>query len=151
MGLGPNTWDLTAVMLMVGGIQITGFADGDVIVFTHPEGLTEQTVGADGKIVFSRLANDHMECEIKLQPTSEAYPLMYALLVDQHPSGDGGKIAPLAFLCKDTINGETISSADAVFTARPDVAMGKTAGERVFKMTLPDAGRDMVSNVNNLI
>lgn len=150
MALGPGTYDLTAVMLMIGGIQITGFADGDVITFTHPEALVEPTVGADGQVVMSKLANDHMECEITLLPTSESYPLLYELLVAQHPPGIGTKIVPLAFLCEDTINGEQVSTSDAVFTARPDVSMGKTIGDRVFKMYLPNAGADMVANVNNL-
>ena len=149
MGLGPATYDLTACILMIGGVHMTGFGDGDVIKFTHPEDLTEPTVGADGKVVFNRLANDHMECEIILLPTSKAYPLLYGMLKDQHPAGPGTQIAPLPFLCRDTINGETVSTSSVVFLNRPEVSMGKTVGERVFKMYLPDAGAAMVANVNN--
>ena len=144
------TYDLTAVMLMIGGIHVTGFGDGDVISFTHPEDLAEPTVGADGGVVISRLANDHMECQITLLPTTQAYPLLYALLTAQHPAGDAGRIDPIAFLCEDTINGEKITSPSTVFLNRPEVAMGKTVGERVFRLYLPDAGGSMVSNINNL-
>jgi len=151
MGLGPNTYDLTAVMLLIGGVVVTGFGDGDVISFTHPEDLTEPTVGADGQTVFSKLANDDMECEIILLPTSKAYTLLYALLVAQHPPGIGVKILPLPFLCQDTINGETVSSAGAVFLNRPEVTMGKTVGERVFRMYLPKAGATFIANVGNLL
>lgn len=150
MALGAGTYDLTSVMLLIGGIQVTGFSDGDVITFTHPEALTEMTVGADGLPVANKLANDHMEAEISVLPTSEAYTLIYELLVAQHPPGPGVKIPPLEFLCKDTINGETISTDSAIFLTRPDVTMGKTIGERVFKLFLPDAGANMVANVNNL-
>lgn len=149
MANGPATYDLTAVMLMIGGIHITGFGDGDVISFTHPEDLAEPTVGADGLVMFSRLANDHMECEITLLPGSKSYPLLYALLVEQHPVGEAARIEPIAFLCEDTIGGEKITSPSMVFLNRPEVVMGKTVGERSFRFYLPGAGGSMLANVNN--
>lgn len=147
MGLGPATYDLTAVMLMMGGIHVTGFGDGDVIKFTHPEDLTEPTVGADGDVVFSKMANDHMEGEIILLPTSKAYAQLYALLVLQHPPGIGTAILPLPFLCTDTINGEVISASTLVFLNRPEITLGKTVGERVFRFYLPKAGATFIPNV----
>ena len=149
MGLGPATYDLTACILMLGGVHITGFGDGDVIKFTHDEDLAEKTTGADGKTVYSRLGNDAMECEIILLPTSKAYPLLMEQQKAQHPNGPGVQIAPLPFLCRDTINGETVSSSACVFMNRPEVTFGKTVGERTFRVSLPEAGGSMIANVNN--
>ncbi len=150
MGQGPQSYNLSAVFLMIQGIEVTGFGDGDVITFTHPEDLVEPVVGADGEVVMSGLSNDHMECEIILLPTTAAYALLYQLLVEQHPATGAKRIESLSFICRDTINGETVTSAQAVFLNRPEVTMGKTVGERVFRLYLPDGGRDMVPSVNAL-
>ena len=151
MGQGPASYNLSAVFMMIGGIEVTGFGDGDVITFTHPEDLVEPVVGADGEVVMSGLSNDHMMAEIILQPTSAAYTLLYQELVAQHPATGAVAIEPLSFICRDTINGETVSSPNAVFLNRPEVTMGKTVGERVFRLFLPDAGRDFVPNELNLV
>lgn len=150
MPTGPATYNLDAVFLMIAGIRVTGFSDGDVISFEHPEDLVDPIVGADGVVVMSGMSNDHMIATILLQPTSKAYPLLYAELVAQHPATGAVQIEPLSFICRDSINGETISTANAVFLNRPAPIMGKTVGEREFRLYLENAGRDMVANINVL-
>ena len=148
MGLGPNTYDLNAVMLTIQGVVVDGFADGDVISFTHPEDLAAPPVGSDGHTVISRLGNNNMEVEIRLMLTSKAYTTLYGLLTTQHPPGLHIGFLPCILLCIDMINGETIVSGQAVFMTRPEVTYGKTVGERSFKLYLPNAGAAMIPNAN---
>lgn len=130
-----KTYDLKWVILIVGGVAISGFGEEGGIEIEPAADIGDVTVGADGRAVMSRSNNRGYTCKITLMETSVAYRTLAGLMSAQQAAP---AILPIGFLMNDVINGDMVSSPSPTFTKRPSMPKRKKVGERVFELFLPD-------------
>lgn len=134
-----KTYDLASVYLLVGGYRLGGFGEEGGIEFEYGADIGETKVGADGQATFSRNNNDSMTATITLMETSKSYRDLAALMQAQI---DAETIEALSFRMEDEINGDKVSARYATFLTRPTPNKGRAAGERQFKIFLPNAAAE---------
>lgn len=139
MGLAPKTYDLKAVHLVIGGYLISGYGADGGIEFEFGAPVGEFSVGADGQGTFSRNNDPSMTATITVMETSRAYRDLATLARAQAAATP---IPALSFLCRDTVNGDSVSDPNAIFVETPAPSKGKAAGERVFVIVLPNGRED---------
>jgi hypothetical protein len=133
-----KTYDLRAVILIIGGYSISGYAEDGAIEIENGSPIGELVAGADGDTVFSRNNDERLTVTIRVLETSKSYADLAALMRAQEAQTS---ILPMPFLLRDVNNGDEIRSQYAYFLERPVSSKGKLAGERVFKIGLPKAAR----------
>jgi hypothetical protein len=150
MGLIAKTYDLAKVILVVGGVPITGYGeDGGIeIEFTGP--IHEVTEGADGLTVASKTNLTDAVATITLSEKAAGYlALATAMrLQEQDPSP---VLLPVPFLLTDPSNGDVTSAAFTIFMARPTITKNRLAGERVFTMHLAGVAVTQIYGAANII
>ena len=137
MGTPIKTYKLSNVYLLLGGYRIGGFGESGGVEFEYGADLGEATVGADGQTTFSYSNDNTMTATITVMETSKSYKDLAALMQAQVAQE---VISRLEFLMNDEVNGDKISDKYATFVTRPTPNKAKKAGERVFKILLPNAG-----------
>ncbi len=143
-----KTYDLGRVQLTLGGQRIEGFGPDAAIEFERLGPLGEIQTGADGNQTFSRSNNHGMTATITLMETHLGYAKLAALMRIQEAQAP---IAPLPFLMLDPISGDRVADAAAIFVEGPVPSKARNAGERVFRIFLPDAGRNALFGPNIVI
>lgn len=132
-----KTYNLAAVQLIVGTVDISGYSDDGGIEFENAAALFETTVGSDGEDVSSRVNNEVQYVNISLMETTRAYMLLAAMMQLQLTLVDSKlPIAPLPFMLVDPLTGDVCSAAYVTFMDRPSMSKGATVGERVFRLKL---------------
>jgi len=131
-----KTYDLQSVYLTLGGYRIGGYGEDGGIEFEYSADIGELKTGADGQSVFSRINNPAMLCTITVMETSLSYKQLANLMQAQAALE---QIERLEFSMEDEINGDKVTEQYATFIARPVPSKGKAAGERQFKIALPNA------------
>ena len=150
MSVVPSkTYDLNSVFIVLGGQRIDGFGETDVISFEMASDVFEDSASADGRVVVSKLNDARVYAEITVSEMSRGYRVLGELLDEQIATE--GALPNLSFLMQDAINGDTISDRQAVFIARPGPGKARTAGERVFRILLPNAADQIRYGANNLV
>jgi hypothetical protein len=135
-------YDLKAVDLIIAGLRITGFGENAAIEFEEERDLGEITVGADGAAIFSSLNSKTLFVTITLLESTVGYTTLAGIMQAQIANHDLGlPTLPIAFLMTDRLNGDSVASVDTFFVQRPVASKGRTVGERVFRLVLPDANR----------
>ncbi|MEE9382845.1 MAG: phage protein [Nannocystaceae bacterium] len=111
-----DTYAFKNVIFIMGGIPITGFAEGDdVIQIGHRNDIFTLDIGADGNGVASQSADESGEIIIRLQQTSQSntfLSLQFALM-------SRGAIPSIPFLMKDAGNLFQIAVAAACVIQKP--------------------------------
>lgn len=143
-----KTYDLRAVALIVGGIEISGYGEDGAIEFEHVSPIAEHAAGADGSVVVSRNNDGRMIARITLLETSKSYRDLAGLLTAQNAQP---AILPHNFIMIDAVNGDRVSDQFAAFLSRPAPSKGKAVGSRVFELLLPNAGKTAIYGALNLI
>lgn len=122
-----GTYDIRKLVVTLGPILITGWADGDCFQITQPEDSFETQRGADGSV--ERIAKNvsDVEITITLLPSSLANDALTALHNTDKLSGLG----KVPFLMKDLNSATTIATfLQAWIVKPPDSARGNTATQR---------------------
>lgn len=127
-------YDLKAVALIIGGFTITGYGDDGGMEIEPNADVAEFAVGADGEVTVSRTNDKSMIATITVRETSRGYRILGELLAAQEAATP---IPSLPFLMQDPISGERVTDENAVFLGRPTIAKGRTAGDREFRILLP--------------
>lgn len=130
-----QTNDLASVYVIVGSNRITAWGESGGVTFKPNADKVTMMVGAGGHAVASRSSDEHWTAELTVLRASNDYALLMGELAAQHPAAGGG-IAKLSFLMEDTISGEKISTDFAVFTMKPEIAVGKDIAEATFTLFL---------------
>lgn len=136
-----KSYDLKLVICTVGGVAISGYGESDALGVEWASDIVAPTVTADGDYIYSRNNDRGCTITITLTQKSRAHTLLFGLLELQHGDNAGihpPGILPLAFYLLDPSTGESIASADCVFLTRPAPSKGKTIGEVVYKVHLPN-------------
>lgn len=131
-----KTYDLRSVIIAINGIRIQGFGDDDAIGFEMAGDDIEDSVGADGQVTASRTNDDRVYADITVKENSAGARDLGSQRQIQRllPT-----LTPFAFMMLDPQSGETITSQYAVFKTSPGPSKSKLAGERVFRLLLPNA------------
>lgn len=121
-----KTWNLKKLIVVIGGVPISGFGENDAITFDHDEDEWEKVVGADGEVTRSRNNNRSGSITITLMQTSDSNDALEAIRLIDETTGAG----IVGVLVKD-LTGRTVIGADRAWVRkRPSLEFGKRAGER---------------------
>jgi len=132
-----KTYNLDLVFLMVGTVRVTGGAEGGVIAFEYSQDDVEMMETADGQSIANVLNSTLAYANITVKETSLANKLLGTLYAAQRTARSVGAIPPLNFQMLDTVNGDAGASQYATFISPPTMDKGKTAGDRVWRIALP--------------
>lgn len=138
-----KTYDLNKVILLLNGVRIRGFADGDVITVKAKADLWSLDVGADGEAVRSRINDRSADVEIKLGYGSASTAVLDAARKIDEQLGTNS----VAFMLRDTASGTQVICADVWQKRIPDVVFGQKPGARTFMLE----GSDFNVDHNGLI
>jgi hypothetical protein len=130
---GVKTYDPKEILLLVAGVPIDGFADGDFINVEFPESFTTQ-IGAQGAHTRSRVADSTADMTVTLQQTSPGNAYLTSLLAADRALG---VLVPV--LLKDLIGNDLVASTQAYITQRPALGFGAESGSREWTFKLHNA------------
>lgn len=114
------------VQIVVGGVTMTGLADGTFVSISRDEQAFTKVTGADGSTSRSKSANRAGTITITLKQTSPSNDVLTGFMLADEQNSDG--IVPV--MVKDT-GGRTLSYASAAWVQQaPDQDFGKEINER---------------------
>jgi hypothetical protein len=130
MSAGVYTYASDEVRVVVGGVPMSGFADGTFVTIARDEQAFQKTTGADGSVSRAKTANRSGIITITLQQTSPSNDVLSGYMLADEASGDG--IVPI--LIKDT-SGRTLHFSPSAWVQQmPDNEFGKDVSEREWVM-----------------
>lgn len=137
----PKTYAAADVVLTIGGIPISGFADDSFVTVAFNSPLAEMSTGADGETVVNLNADKSANSTITLKETSDSNVYLRGLALAQQEAAAEVGAAPfkLPFVLWDTRTGEKVGSAHTVILTMPEIGKGKAAGDRAWELGLPYA------------
>ena len=120
------------VSIIVAGVPVSGFGDGDFITVERDEDAFTKQVGTDGEVTRSKSNNKTGTATLTLMQTSAANALLSALAALDELSGDG--VGP--FQLKDN-SGNTIHAAQNSWVRKmPSSTWAREAGPREWVIDL---------------
>ena len=122
-----KTYDFKQVAVIIGGRQITGFAEGDdAVTVERDEDMWSMQVGADGEATRSKSNNRAGKITLKLKAASESNAILDGFALSDELANGG--LVPA--LIKDN-SGESLHSAEqAYIVKRPAVTLGDEESDR---------------------
>jgi hypothetical protein len=135
-----RSYNIAAVVLIVGGVPIHNYGEDGGVTFTDASAAVETMVAADGPVVVSATNDFRMDVEISVSAMGRTNRLLQNLYAAQQQEiARGGLMAPVSLHCYDPSNGDTISSEYLVFIQKPGMEKNKKPGVSVWKLQLPYA------------
>lgn len=142
--MSNRSYSMKAVQLVVDGNLISGLDEGG-IQFEVLADVSETTAGLTGETVTSFIADERVLCTITLQQQSAANRQLWASYNVQKAAVEAGiERPPMVFNMVDSINGDTIFDARAVFEGVPGPSKDRNAGSMEWRILLPQGRRNMV-------
>lgn len=132
-----TTYDPSKLTVIVGGVIVTGFTDGDFITAKRDEDLYMKRVGADGHVARARNGNKSGTIEIKLLQSSPAVNELAALVALDNFLFDGDILIPISIVNPGDGN-ELVAATQAWLKTPPEMVFGKEVGERSFVFDCAD-------------
>lgn len=125
-----RTYAADEVRIVVGGVPITGLADGTFVSISRDEQAYNKVTGADGTTSRAKTANKAGTITITLQQTSPSNDVLTGYMIADEQSNDG--VVPV--LVKDT-SGRTLHFAASAYVQQmPDTDFSKDIEEREWVM-----------------
>jgi hypothetical protein len=132
-----STYDPTKLTVIVGGVIVSGFSDGDYITAKRDEDLYTKRVGADGHVARARNGNKSGTIEIKLLQGSPAVSEIAQLVALDNFLFDGDVLIPISIVSPGTA-AELVVSTQSWLKTAPEMVFGKEVGERTFVFDCAD-------------
>ena len=132
-----TTYDPTKIVVVVGGVIVSGFADGDFITAKRDEDLYMKRVGADGHVARARNGNKSGTIEIKLLQSSPAVNEISALVALDNFLFDGDILIPISIV-EPGSGAELVASTQSWLKTPPEMVYGKEVGDRTFVFDCAD-------------
>jgi len=129
--MATSTYDPSKLTVIVGGVIVSGFSDGDFITAKRDEDLYMKRVGADGHVARARNGNKSGTIEIKLLQSSPAVNEIAALVALDNFLFDGDILIPIAIVSPGD-GAELVAATQAWLKTPPEMVFGKEVGERTF-------------------
>ena len=108
--MSVKTYDPAEVQLIVGGVPISGYADGTFISIERDEQAFNKVTGADGRTSRAKTNNRAGNITITLQQTSDSNDVLSGFMIADEATGDG--VVPV--LVKDN-SGRTLAATSAAW------------------------------------
>jgi len=135
--MATSTYDPSKLTVIVGGVIVTGFSDGDFITAKRDEDLYMKRVGADGHVARARNGNKSGTIEIKLLQSSPAVTELSALVALDNFLFDGDILIPISIVSPGD-GAELVGATQAWLKTPPEMVFGKEVGERSFVFDCAD-------------
>lgn len=136
-----KTYDLlNGVDLILGGFDISGYGEDGAVEIEAAEDVATPSFSADGQATVSRTNNNALYVNITVRETSRSYRDLAGMWRTQE---NQTPIERLEFLLRDRINGDEVRDQYAAFLQVPTPSKAKAAGDRVFRLLLPNARSTM--------
>jgi hypothetical protein len=126
-----KTYDFARVLVLLGGVPITGFADGESITVRPNGDRYSSTKGNDGDVVHSRVNDDTYTVVLRLQAQSPGN----AILLAQHVLDAAGNSGVVPFILRDQGGLDVFTAPECRIARLPDMAFGREAGTREWTLT----------------
>jgi len=121
MALRYTTYDPKQVAVIVGGVPLQGFADGDMVSIEFSEDSWEHLAGADGEEMRVRKNDSRAEMTVTLLQSSESNTWLASLQLADEASNS----AAFPVLFKDN-NGKTLLASESAWIKKtPTITRGK--------------------------
>lgn len=130
-----GTYSAEQVIITVGGVILSGWADGDFITAKYDEDRYSTMIGADGEIARSKTASRAGTIEIVLAHTSLANTELSALF---NLSLIGGIDGPIPVGVADLSGRGLITASKCWIKTAPDWVRGKEVGENTWTLQAAD-------------
>lgn len=110
----------------IGDHVVEGYGDGDGVSVSRATAATSDSVGADGTVTVSFMADDRADITLVIARGSQTNKLLYEILKSQK---ERKRVRAFAFLMRRNFDGEEILAADACWIQQePDQTFGAEAG-----------------------
>lgn len=130
-----KTYDPQEVAMSLAGIQIQGLAEDEFVTVEYDSDSFVDVVGVDGiDVSRSKTGDRRTTVTIKVMQTADVNDLLGSLLeLDENTSGGAGVGA---FYMKDGSGRTVLEGPQAWIMRPPDLAFGKQAGPREWKIRI---------------
>ena len=126
MALATYSYSPDKVVVLINGIPMTGFGEGDAIEVAPVSELSTSKVGIDGDVTRSMGTDRRCRITVRLMQSSPSNDVLSALVgVDQIT---GGRMFPVTVM--DLLGRTLIVAAQCWIATRPTVTFGREATER---------------------
>jgi len=129
-----RTYDASQVIVLAGGIPLSGFADGTFVSVERSSDAYTKVNGADGHTSRSKSCDKSGQATITLAQTSPANDILQGFATLDELSSNG--VFP--FAVKDLSGRTTFVSAHAWIKKIPNVSFGKEIENREWVLDLAD-------------
>ena len=130
-----GTYSADKVVVTIGGVIVTGFADGDFVTAKYDEDRSTKKVGADGEVGRSRNPSKAGTIEVILSASSKANDELSALF---NLKQIGGFETPIPVGIADLSGRSVASSSKSWLKTAPDMTFGKEIGDRTWVIDCAD-------------
>lgn len=119
------------VLVIVGGIPLSGFAEDSMLTLAPMADLVTSSSGADGEVARSLNTDRRFTLTLTLQQTSPSNDVLSGIAAADRLSG--GRMVPV--MVQD-LRGRTMFMAEQGWVSRlPDIGFGREAGDREWQIT----------------
>ncbi len=131
-----GSYDPSQVICIVGGLILSGFSGGDMVIARRAEDMYFTKVGADGGVARARNANKMGEFEFKLLQTSQVNDLLSTLLATDDLTNDGSVVIPIAVT--DGSGRSLAVATQCWIKSIPEATFSKEVSDRVWVFSAAD-------------
>lgn len=132
-------YDPDQISLLVAGIPIKGFADGEFLTLEMEADAFSDVVGSDGEVTRSKTNDNRATATIKLMQSSDSNDLLSALYNTDLKAPNGAGVG--AFLVRDR-SGRSLYAATACWIMKaPDISLDRTATAREWVIRIANLER----------
>lgn len=121
-----KTYDPSQVALIIGGFNITGFADGSFVTVARNADAFALYIGTDGEGTRAKSSNKSGRITITLSQSSDSNAILSAILLADELSNTG--VVPV--LIKDNSGTSLFAAETAWIVKAPDSEFGRELGSR---------------------
>lgn len=126
MALQTYSYSPDKIVVLVNGIPLTGYGEGDAIEIAPMSDLSTSKVGIDGDVTRSMSTDRRCRLTVRLMQSSPSNDMLSALVgVDQIT---GGRMFPVTVM--DLLGRTLVVAAQSWIATRPTVTFGREATER---------------------
>lgn len=143
--MAVRTFDPKSVIIAIGGVPMSGFADGTFLEITADTQQFTKVIGADGYATRVKTNNYGGVMTLTLSQSSPSNDVLSALLTADRVSNAG--VVPI--LIKDLSGTTIIFSASGWIQQFPDVAFGNTINNRAWSFDLAEMDMFIGGNGEN--
>lgn len=123
-----KTYDPKQIILIVGGVQISGYADDSFVTVRRNADAWALNMGVDGEGTRSKSNDGSGQIEVALMQTSQSNTFLSNLAIADETSNSG--LVPM--MMKDAL-GNTLAVAEQAYVKKmPDLEYGREAGSRTW-------------------